>query len=151
MRLWSVDVITDKDKFEEHIKNLSNISHPLAPAANGEKEAIVLLSGQPEKPKPKRIKPIAFALAGLGFGAVVAFIFGYRYWQYASTHQSTDNATVVGHIHQVSSKIAGTVTYVLVADNQQVQAGQLLIKLDPKSVFEKFLLYSITFKNHNLL
>jgi membrane fusion protein (multidrug efflux system) len=128
-------VITDKDKFEEHINNLSNASHPLA--ADGKKEAIVLLSEQPEKPEPKRIKPIAFVLAGLGLGAVVAGIFGYRYWQYASTHQSTDNATVVGHIHPVSSKIAGTVTYVLVGDNQEVQAGQLLIKLDPKDYENK--------------
>jgi membrane fusion protein (multidrug efflux system) len=135
MRLWSVDVITDKDKFEEHINNLSNASHPLA--ADGKKEAIVLLSEPPEKPEPKRIKPIAFVLAGLGLGAVVAGIFGYRYWQYASTHQSTDNATVVGHIHPVSSKIAGTVTYVLVGDNQEVQAGQLLIKLDPKDYENK--------------
>ncbi|MEA5480486.1 hypothetical protein VB774_22865 [Pseudanabaena galeata UHCC 0370] len=75
-------MITDKDKFEEHINNLSNTSHPLA--VNGEKEAIVLLvllSEQPEKPTPKRIKPIAFVLAGLGLSAVVASIFGYRYWQ----------------------------------------------------------------------
>jgi membrane fusion protein, multidrug efflux system len=72
-------VITDKDKFEEHINNLSNTSHPLA--VNGEKEPIVLLSEQPEKPTPKRIKPIAFVLVGLGLSAVVAGIFGYRYWQ----------------------------------------------------------------------
>ena len=72
-------MITDKDKFEEHINNLSNTSHPLA--VNGEKETIVLMSEQPEKPTPKRIKPIAFVLAGLGLSAVVAGIFGYRYWQ----------------------------------------------------------------------
>ena len=72
-------MITDKDKFEEHINNLSNTSHPLA--VNGEKEPIVLLSEQPEKPTPKRIKPIAFVLAGLGLSAVVAGIFGYLYWQ----------------------------------------------------------------------
>ena len=81
-------MITDKDKFEEHItNNLSNTSHPLAPAAGGEKEAIVLLSDETEKLDRKRIKPIAFVLTGLGVGAVVAGIFGYRYWQYASTHQ----------------------------------------------------------------
>ena len=127
-------MIKDKDKFEEHVKNLSNTPNLLASEA--EKEAIPLQE-EPQKLAPKKIKPIAFVLAGLGVGAVVAGIFGYRYWQYASTHQSTDNATVVGHIHQVSSKIAGTVTYVLVADNQQVQAGQLLIKLDPKDYENK--------------
>jgi membrane fusion protein (multidrug efflux system) len=95
------------------------------------------LVDEPEKIEPKRIKPITFILAGLGVGAVVAIAFSYRFWQYASTHQSTDNATVVGHIHQVSSKIAGTVTYVLVNDNQQVTAGQLLAKLDPKDYENK--------------
>ncbi|WP_199349253.1 hypothetical protein [Nostoc flagelliforme] len=38
--------------------------------------------------------------------------FGYNYWQYASTHQETDNATVAGKIHQVSSRIPGTVSQV---------------------------------------
>ncbi|CAN1210128.1 Membrane fusion component of tripartite multidrug resistance system [Tumidithrix helvetica PCC 7403] len=131
-------MITNKDKFEE-LKNPSITPPPLfVPAANTEKEAIALsLPEEPEKPAPKRIKPIAYILTGLGVGAVVAIAFGYRYWQYASTHQSTDNASVVGHIHQVSSKIAGTVTYVLVSDNQQVQSGQLLVKLDPKDYENK--------------
>ncbi|QLE57654.1 HlyD family secretion protein [Nostoc sp. TCL26-01] len=78
--------------------------------------------------KPK--KPTGLILAGLGIGAIAAGTFGYHYWQYTSTHQETDNATVAGHIHQISSKISGTVTQVLVNDNQEIQAGQLLVKLD---------------------
>ncbi|MEG4023156.1 efflux RND transporter periplasmic adaptor subunit [Microcoleus sp. S13C4] len=81
---------------------------------------------------PKKKAPKALILAVLGLGAIAAGSFGYRYWQYASIHQETDNATVAGHIHQVSSRVNGTVAEVLVQDNQQVKPGQLLIKLDPR-------------------
>jgi membrane fusion protein (multidrug efflux system) len=63
---------------------------------------------------PKRKKPTGLILAALGVGAIAAGTFGYHYWQYASTHQETDNATVVGNIHQVSTRIPGTVSQVLV-------------------------------------
>ncbi|MEH2396432.1 HlyD family secretion protein [Nostoc sp.] len=82
--------------------------------------------------KPKRKKPTGLILAGLGVGAIAAGTFGLHYWQYASTHQETDNATVAGNIHQVSTRIPGTVSEVLVNDNQLVQPGQLLVKLDPR-------------------
>jgi membrane fusion protein, multidrug efflux system len=87
--------------------------------------------------KPKGKKPVALILAGLGVGAIAAGTFGYRYWQHASTHQETDNATVAGHVHQVSSRIPGTVGEVLVSDNQLVQPGQLLVKLDPRDYQSK--------------
>ncbi len=80
-----------------------------------------------------RKQPIKAILAGVGIGgAIVAGGFGYHYWQFASTHQSTDNATVTGNIHPISSRIAGTVDQVLVDDNQTVSIGQSLIKLDPR-------------------
>jgi membrane fusion protein, multidrug efflux system len=90
-----------------------------------------------KKDAPKGKKPIALILAALGVGAIAAGGFGYHYWQYASTHQETDNATVAGHINQVSSKIPGTVSEVLVNDNQLVQPGQLLIKLDQRDYQNK--------------
>ena len=83
-----------------------------------------------ETPKKKSKKPLIFA--ALGLGAIVAGNFGYHYWQYSSIHQETENATVAGHIHQISSRVNGTVGEVLVQDNQQVKPGQLLIKLDPR-------------------
>ncbi len=81
-------------------------------------------------PPKKSKKPLIFGL--LGVGAIAAAGFGYHYWQYASIHQETDNATVAGHIYQISSRVNGTVGEVMVLDNQQVKPGQLLIKLDPR-------------------
>ncbi len=84
----------------------------------------------PEPPKSKRRnRPILFA--ALGLGAVVAGSFGFRWWQYASTHQETDNATVAGHVFQISSRLPGTVLAVPVEDNQQVEPGDILVQLDP--------------------
>ena len=88
-------------------------------------------------PKKKNRKPLIFAAAGLA--AIVAGTFGYRYWQYASTHEETDNATVSGHIHQVNSRINGTISEIEVNDNQVVKQGQLLVKLDPRDFQVKVL------------
>jgi membrane fusion protein (multidrug efflux system) len=81
---------------------------------------------------PKGKKRLRIILVALGVGAIAAGSLGYHYWQYSSTHQETDNATVEGHIHQISSKIPGTVSQVLVRDNQLVKPGQLLVQLDPQ-------------------
>ncbi|MFQ5899406.1 MAG: HlyD family secretion protein [Candidatus Methylomirabilia bacterium] len=63
-------------------------------------------------------------LAGLGYGISL-----WRYWQ---TRVSTDAAFVEAHIAPVSAKVSGTVSEVLVADNQEVEAGDLLVRLDPR-------------------
>ncbi len=105
----------------------------VVPDADFEKIETTPLAPKEQKgSNPKRKRPIGLILAGLGVGAVVAGGFGYNWWQYASTHESTDNATVAGHIHPVSSRINGTVAQVLVDDNQQVQKGQMLVKLDSR-------------------
>lgn len=84
----------------------------------------------PSLPKQVSKKPI---LIGSGIAiATILGIVGYRWWFYASTHESTNDAYVAGYLHPVSSRIAGTVVQVNVDDNQKVQKGQPLIELDPK-------------------
>jgi membrane fusion protein, multidrug efflux system len=83
----------------------------------------------PAKAK-KRNLPIVLLI--LGVGAIAGSHYGYNYWQYASSHQETDNAIVAGHIYPVSTRINGTVAEVLVKENQIVKKGQLLVKLDPR-------------------
>jgi len=45
-------------------------------------------------------------------------------------HESTDNAYVQGEITRVSSQLGARIEQVLVADNQQVEKGQLLLTLE---------------------
>ena len=45
---------------------------------------------------------------------------------------STDDAQVDGHITQVAARVGGTVTKVNVKENQYVEAGVVLVELDPR-------------------
>jgi membrane fusion protein (multidrug efflux system) len=56
---------------------------------------------------------------------------GLFYWHSTFT-ESTDDAQVDGNLYQVSSRVSGQVIKVYVDDNQHVQAGQLLVEIDPK-------------------
>ncbi len=53
-------------------------------------------------------------------------------WHYYSRRESTDDAQVDGHIIPISARITGTTIRVLHDDNEFVQAGTLLVELDPK-------------------
>jgi membrane fusion protein, multidrug efflux system len=92
----------------------------------------VTSEGQSKAPKKTPRWRLGLILGAVSIGAIAAGITGYRWWQYASTHEQTDNATVVGHIHNVSPRVAGTVASVLVQDNQSVRQGQTLFTLDPR-------------------
>jgi membrane fusion protein (multidrug efflux system) len=54
-----------------------------------------------------------------------------RFVERELTYEETDDAFINGHVHQISSRIAGTVHEVLVTDNQVVTAGQRLATMDP--------------------
>jgi membrane fusion protein, multidrug efflux system len=74
-------------------------------------------------------------LAALGLaGAVViaALAYGVHVWRFGLVHVSTDDAYVAGHIGPVSARIGGTVAEVLVNDNQDVNVGDVLMRLDAR-------------------
>jgi membrane fusion protein (multidrug efflux system) len=76
--------------------------------------------------KNSRRKIILFAVLAL---LVVGG--GLFYWHSTFT-ESTDDAQVDGDLYQVSSRVTGQVIKVSVEDNQKVQAGDLLLEIDPK-------------------
>ena len=53
-------------------------------------------------------------------------------WNYLQSYQSTDDAQIDGHIDPLSSRINGTVVRVLVEDDDRVEAGELLVEIDPR-------------------
>jgi len=79
--------------------------------------------------KPQRRKVIVLILfCALAVGGILAVFW---YLQYASTHISTDDAFVDGHVHVIAPKISGTIRGIMVEDNQRVARGDLLVEIDP--------------------
>lgn len=76
---------------------------------------------------------LRWVLATVLILAAVVWIskFAFHFFMY----ESTDDAYVAGHLHQISAQLEGRVKEVLVADNQLVEAGDVLVRLDP-SEFE---------------
>ena len=65
-----------------------------------------------------------------GVVAIGLIIGGAVWWQNKQRWETTDNAFVQADVTLVSPQIEGYVAEVLVTDNQRVQAGQVLVRLD---------------------
>jgi membrane fusion protein, multidrug efflux system len=63
---------------------------------------------------------------------VVLAIAGVFLWHYLSGFESTDDAQVDVHLYPVSARISGYIQKVNVEDNQWVNEGATLVKIDPK-------------------
>jgi len=68
----------------------------------------------------------------IGIGIVLLLVLGAVVWAWSTSgRESTDDAQVDAHLTQMSARVGGTVTKVAVDDNQLVEAGALLVQLDP--------------------
>src|SRR5947208_1124021 len=66
----------------------------------------------------------------VGVGLAVVAVAGLLWWLHARKFEDTDDAQVDGYITAVSPRVTGTVSRVLVEDNQTVKQGDLLVELD---------------------
>src|SRR6185369_7802228 len=63
---------------------------------------------------------------------LIAAAVGVRYWLYARSHETTDDAFIDAHVTAVSPKVSGYIAKVHVRSNQQVNKGDLLVEIDPR-------------------
>jgi membrane fusion protein (multidrug efflux system) len=80
--------------------------------------------------RPSRTGSPAFRIAVI-VAAVVLLVVGFFLYRYVTSYQSTDDAQVDGHINSISTRISGHVVKLNVVDNQYVQAGTVLVEIDP--------------------
>ena len=76
---------------------------------------------------PKKFVPL---IAG-GAVAVLLVVGGAAWWMDKQHYEKTDNAFIQADKVSVAPQVDGYVAEVLVGDNQQVAAGQVLVRLDP--------------------
>jgi membrane fusion protein (multidrug efflux system) len=90
-------------------------------------------SGTPASPSGPGLTPRRrrLAITVIGGGALVAAALGLTFWFYWSARVSTDDAQIEGNIVPIGTRVGGTVREVLVDDNQAVEAGAVLARIDP--------------------
>jgi len=105
---------------------------------------IVALSPEPDNRQPGTDeKDRADRRKGLlrrhPFASVIALVFllatmgpGYLYWDYARHFETTDDAFIAARQFSVAPKVAGYVIAVPVTDNQHVEAGDVIARIDDR-------------------
>jgi membrane fusion protein (multidrug efflux system) len=69
--------------------------------------------------------------AFMAMAAVVLVLAGIAAWRYFTSYEWTDDAQIDGHLSSVSARVSGHVIRLNVRDNQRVEAGQVLVEIDP--------------------
>jgi membrane fusion protein (multidrug efflux system) len=80
--------------------------------------------------RPSRTSSPGFRIA-IVIAVLVLLVVGFFIYRYVTSYESTDDAQVDGHINSISTRISGHVVKLNVLDNQYVQAGTVLVEIDP--------------------
>lgn len=83
------------------------------------------LQAKPSRRSDPRFR--MFLIAGL----IVLAIVGFFVWRYLGSYESTDDAQIDGHVNSISARVSGHVIKLNVQDNQYVDAGTVLVEIDP--------------------
>lgn len=84
-------------------------------------------------PPPPRKKKSRLKL--LLVGAAVLILLGvgiFYYLVFIAPYESTDDAFIDGYVTLVAPRVSGQITQLLVADNQRVKEGDVLVTIDPR-------------------
>jgi membrane fusion protein (multidrug efflux system) len=84
-------------------------------------------SSAPARPRRKALVVLPVLIGLAVAGSATAYFMG-------AGKETTDDAQIEGHVAYVAPHVAGQVKRVLVKDNQQVKAGDLLVELDDRDL-----------------
>lgn len=95
---------------------------------------------EPSRPEEQEIAPppprkngrklkILVAVAGV---VVVLAVVIFYYLRFVAPYESTDDAFIDGYLTLISSRVPGQISQLLVTDNQEVKAGDVLVQIDPR-------------------
>src|SRR5690349_19940229 len=86
------------------------------------------LESDPDPPAPRR-SPVTFIVLGM---LAVGIVGGVWAWLHFRDRVSSDDSQVDAHNVCIAPQISGSVTVVLVRDNQLVKACDVLMRIDPR-------------------
>jgi membrane fusion protein, multidrug efflux system len=104
---------------------------PVQPQQQSQSQAPPPEPVTPAKPPATPAQRVRRVVIGLIILAILV-IGGLLLWAHLSSYESTDDAQIDGHINATSARVAGTVKQVNVQENQNVEAGKVLVQIDPR-------------------
>ncbi|MEJ1976159.1 MAG: HlyD family secretion protein [Acetobacteraceae bacterium] len=101
-----------------------------APGGDG---VVIERDAPPRAPRVARVnrRRLAFSCAALAIAGGAAW-YGDHWWTVGRFVESTDDAYIGADVTVIAPKVAGFITNVAVTDNQEVHAGDLLVKIDDR-------------------
>jgi membrane fusion protein (multidrug efflux system) len=108
--------------------NLTAVETPATlrrPNSNGDEDIPTgppLNKGAAKKGLHRTLAAVAALIAAVAGGAY--------YFRFIAPYESTDDAFIEGHVTSIAPQVAGRVEQVLVRDNQFVNAGDVLVRID---------------------
>ncbi len=100
-----------------------------APASRSSEEHADVM-GKPARKRVWRRRPILSAIGALLLASVVGG--GYLYADQAGHFQSTDDAFIAARQSSIAPKVSGYITDVTVTDNQHVEPGDVIARIDDR-------------------
>jgi membrane fusion protein (multidrug efflux system) len=82
-------------------------------------------------PRPNRLKRLMLLTVAIAALVLIGF-YGLHWWTSGRFIEDTDDAYIGGDVTVIGPKVAGYIEEVLVTDNQQVHAGDVLVRLDSR-------------------
>jgi membrane fusion protein (multidrug efflux system) len=120
---------------EEKNKNTQTVGTNGQPTVETDEQQIETNGQQKQQNSGDVNKGMSPAKKYILFGILAALvigvgIYGWNWWQYSQSHESTDDAHIDGHISPVIPRVDGYVANVYVNDNERVKKGQVLAVID---------------------
>jgi membrane fusion protein (multidrug efflux system) len=81
-------------------------------------------------PPPRKKNYTKHIIGGVVLLVIVILVTIY-YFRFIAPFESTDDAFIDGYVPLISPRVSGPVVQLLITDNQEVKAGQLLVQIDP--------------------
>ncbi len=82
-------------------------------------------------PPRKRTRQQKVLVAGIA-GLVLLIVVILYYREFIAPYESTDDAFIDGYVTLISPRVSGQVARLMVTDNQEVKAGDVLVEIDPR-------------------
>jgi membrane fusion protein, multidrug efflux system len=89
-------------------------------------------AGETQRPGPVRHGRRILLMAGAAATVAAAITFGWHYWTVGRFQVSTDDAYVQADNTTIAPKVSGYIADVAVADNETVEAGHVLARIDDR-------------------